>query len=110
VGDAVASTEPAEVRTGLALSVWPRPARGRCSLSLSTPRTGRLTARIHDVFGRTIRTLVDRAVPEGEVSLVWDCRDRSGHEVANGVYFVRVEVECEEGRALNAEEKVVVLR
>jgi flagellar hook assembly protein FlgD len=60
---------------------------------------------IYDASGRVVRTLLDSAVPGGDVSLPWDGLDRCGRPAAAGVYFVRVEAGEAEATA-----KVVFLR
>jgi flagellar hook assembly protein FlgD len=50
-----------------------------------------VTARVVDVAGRVVRTLIDRTVERGEHSLIWDGRTDSGERAASGVYFVRLE-------------------
>jgi|GEM_PF-314906 len=52
---------------------------------LSEPTVVRLT--VHDILGRTVRTLADVARPAGTQSLVWDGRADDGDIVAPGVYF-----------------------
>ena len=47
--------------------------------------------RVHDVLGRTVRTLVDRVEPTGEHTVAWDGRDEQGRRVASGVYLVTLD-------------------
>ena len=42
---------------------------------------------IHDVLGRTIRTLTSGTVAAGRHVLYWDGRDAAGEPVGNGAYF-----------------------
>jgi len=39
-----------------------------------------------------VRTLARGTFDAGEHALVWDGRDRDGHEAGAGIYFVRVSV------------------
>ena len=45
---------------------------------------------IHDVLGRTIRTLTSGTVAAGRHVLYWDGRDAAGEPVGNGAYFVQL--------------------
>jgi len=105
VGDQVASVEPQEAHRALSLSVWPNPMREGCSLSFFASAATTARVVIYDASGRVVRTVLDSAVPAGDVALPWDGLDRWGRPAAAGVYFVRVEA----GEA-EASTKVVLLR
>jgi hypothetical protein len=70
-------------------TLWPQPARGVQSLQLTLGRAANLRARVYDVRGAVVRTLLDRRLPAGPVTLHWDGRDEAGRPVAAGVYFLR---------------------
>jgi hypothetical protein len=55
---------------------------------LSRPETVRLT--VHDVSGRTVRTIVDGTLHAGEHTRQWDGRSDSNSDVPAGVYFVNL--------------------
>ena len=44
--------------------------------------------RVYDISGSLIRTIVDRRLPAGAYSEVWDGRDAKGREAVSGVYFI----------------------
>jgi hypothetical protein len=47
---------------------------------------------VYDAMGRSVRKLVDDATQlPGPYAISWDGRDDSGHPVAAGVYFYRLE-------------------
>jgi flagellar hook assembly protein FlgD len=46
---------------------------------------------VHDVRGRLVRTVVDRAQAAGSHDAHWDGRDDRGAEAASGFYYVRFE-------------------
>ncbi len=70
--------------------VKPNPFNPRTTVSFALPRDGRVTVRVHDMRGRTVRTLVDGPLPAGRHETVWDGRSDAGTGVATGVYLVRV--------------------
>ena len=56
---------------------------------LEAPERVRLT--IHDVQGRTVRTLCDELRSAGANDVGWDARDHAGRRVDAGVYWYRLE-------------------
>lgn len=83
---------PDEGATGVRLArAHPNPFGQRTTIGYSISTRAHVTARVVDVSGRVVRTLIDRTVEPGEHSLVWDGRTDSGERVASGVYFVRLE-------------------
>jgi hypothetical protein len=76
---------------GLSLVAAPNPApHGNVALLYRLPEAGRFTVTIHDVAGRTLRTLHD-GESDGAGIVAWDTRDAGGALVPAGVYFARVE-------------------
>ena len=51
-----------------------------------------MTLTIHDVSGRTVRTLVNAKRDAGEYSAIFDGKDEVGRELASGAYFYRLKV------------------
>jgi len=75
----------------------PNPVRGESSISFSLPRQGAMQLRVFDVRGRLVRTLMDGQAASGQGLVVWKGRDDQGRNLADGVYFYRLE---HEGRTL----------
>ena len=71
-------------------SPTPNPFRGRATLRFGLAREGDVQLELFDVSGRSVRTLAAGKVAAGEHTLTWDGRDRQGHDVKAGVYFVRL--------------------
>jgi len=95
-------------RTALALyPPEPNPTRGDCQVHLFLPaEAGPVRLRVCDVAGRIVRTLIDRqSVSPGPASATWDGRDREGHAVGSGVYFLVLEVASQ-----SVSQKLVLLR
>jgi len=70
----------------------PNPLRVPASLQFSLPQDGaRVTLRIHDVFGRLVRTLLDGDLPAGAGTVQWDGRSENGTRVAPGLYLCRLQ-------------------
>ncbi len=92
VGVPVETGLPDVVVSSVALgTAHPNPFGQRTTVGYSIAARSHVNARVVDVAGRVVRTLVDRMVEQGEHSLVWDGRTDSGDRAASGVYFVRLE-------------------
>lgn len=69
---------------------FPNPFTGETRLQLTTSGASRTTARVYDVRGALVRTLVDGSLSQETWTLTWDGRDERGGRVASGVYFIVV--------------------
>lgn len=94
-GEDFTSTSWVQVPAALSFTLegpWPQPATDAISLRLTTPISAPARLFVHDLQGRTIATLVDRALEAGQHTLHWRRRDLGSACRANGVYFVRLEL------------------
>ena len=60
------------------------------SLELREPIHTTLT--IYNILGQRVKTLVDGEKLPGEYKVIWDGKDKTGIEVASGIYFCRLKV------------------
>lgn len=67
----------------------PNPSKGGISSRLYLPSETMVEARIHDLSGRAIRTLMTGS-HVGTVDLAWDGRHDDGTSATAGVYFLKV--------------------
>lgn len=68
----------------------PNPFAIATSVGFVLPRDGPASLDVFDVAGRRIVRLLDRALPAGRHSVVWNGRDGAGLRVASGVYLYRL--------------------
>ena len=73
---------------GLSLRALPSVTTGGTILQANRPIHGGARATVHDVSGRTVRTLSARPNERG---ILWDGRTTGGASAAAGVYFVRLQ-------------------
>lgn len=73
------------------LVVYPNPVAARARFALTLESGGPVRARIIDVAGRHVSTLLDAVIPSGSYDFTWDAVNHSGRRSAAGVYFVRIE-------------------
>ena len=109
VGVPLETGVPDVVAANVALGrAHPSPFGQRTTVGYSIAARAHVNVRIIDVGGRVVRTLIDRAVEQGEHSLVWDGRTDSGERAASGVYFVRLE-SFDGSKTEEATQKLVLL-
>ena len=87
-GETFTGSDDASATVSLAVT---NPARGECVLALSGRVGAEVTARIYGVSGRLVATVFEGTLPEGGETVVWNGIDETGHPIASGVYFARVE-------------------
>ena len=51
-----------------------------------------VSAKIYDVTGRLIKTLVERQMTQGEYQVQWDRKDAQGDAVSTGTYILQLNV------------------
>jgi hypothetical protein len=85
----------------------PNPFRGATEIRFRLPGAGagEVTLHLVDAAGRTVRTLVDGALPAGAHAVHWDGTDDAGRPVAGGLYFAKLRTGTREESG-----KVVLLR
>ena len=83
----------------------PNPFRSLTEVTFSLPVAAHVRLEVFDVTGRLVATLSDGACAAGTHHGTWDGRDDSGHPVASGVHFLKLEAL---GRTLTR--RVVIIR
>jgi len=70
---------------------YPNPFNPATKIVFRIDRDAQTSLRVFDVRGRLVRTLVDSYLGAGQRTVEWDGRDDSGHSVASGTYYMRLE-------------------
>jgi hypothetical protein len=79
-------------RPALALHAGaPNPFRSSTTISYAVPERGKVSVRVYDIRGRSVRTLVDEVQAARFHTAIWDGRDDGGRAVDSGVYFIRLQ-------------------
>ena len=99
-GPSTVSSAPEQppLATAPGLRCYPNPFNPRVTIEVelgagSSPPAGPALVAIHDLRGRKVRTLHRGSLPPGlRFGLTWDGTDDAGHELASGVYLVRLQV------------------
>jgi hypothetical protein len=66
----------------------PNPFNSTTQIRYALPEAGSVRLAIHDIRGRTIRTLVDSRQGPGVKTVCWNGRSERGHTVSSGLYLV----------------------
>lgn len=74
------------------LSAYPNPTRGAQTYVLELARPERVQAHIFDATGRVVRRLPGVDLSAGTFSLHWDSHDEAGHLVADGRYYLELQL------------------
>lgn len=88
----VSETDRVPIRTVLHHN-YPNPFNPTTTISYDLASGEIVILAIFDVRGRCVQTLVRGWRPAGRYRIEWAGRDSSGHRVASGVYFCRLETE-----------------
>jgi len=69
----------------------PNPFLSHTTIRFSLSRPGHARLSIYDARGRWVRNLIDGFQSAGEKRIGWDGTDRTGRQVATGIYYLRLE-------------------
>lgn len=70
---------------------YPNPFNAGTTMTMRLPGRIRAAVRIYDLLGRRLATISDGIQEPGTHPLRWEGNDDAGHQVASGVYVVRLE-------------------
>jgi hypothetical protein len=73
------------------LTAAPTPFSTAVTIRAVLPQAGQARLTVHDASGRLIAVLLDGRYDSDVVTRLWNGRNRSGEDVAPGIYFVRLE-------------------
>lgn len=87
----VNGTGVAELPGGFGLWVsGANPFRGETAFACTLPAAAAARLTLYDCAGRRVRTLLDRQVAAGALSIAWDGRDDAGRALPAGIYLARL--------------------
>jgi hypothetical protein len=94
VQTAMASSEDALPSSYTLEQNYPNPFNPETSIKFSLPQAARVRLTVFNVLGQAVNELIDRELPRGVHSAMWDGTDGGGRPVASGVYFYRLETDA----------------
>ena len=75
---------------------YPNPFNPQTTIRYYLPQSSKVELSIYNVKGQKVKTLVDGFQAVGLQSVTWDGTNKSGAEVASGIYFYRVKTDYSE--------------
>jgi hypothetical protein len=75
------------------LALSPNPTAGRCVINFGIEVPGRLSVRVYNSAGQSVRDLFYGELIKGIHSFVWDGKDNIGRQVSSGTYMLRLEMD-----------------
>lgn len=102
---AVSSSIPADLVSRPVLQMAPNPFHNRLRMATQLLEPGTPTLRVIDATGRLVAQRSYGPQQAGPIEVVWDGRDRHGHRVAPGAYWIELQ-----SGSQRAVEKVVAVR
>ncbi len=82
---------PAATNPSIILQAWPNPAVDRANFAFTLDWNDDVRLGLYDVAGRLVRSWERPATAQQRGFIQWNGCDRSGRNVANGVYFYRLD-------------------
>jgi len=79
------------VTSVLSLASRPNPMTERAHIAYTLTRPATVSLAVYDVAGHLVKQLETGARGAGEHEVSWDGRNATGHGVANGTYFLRLD-------------------
>lgn len=70
---------------------YPNPFNPLTEIKFSLPENSPVKLVIFNVLGQKVKTLLDRDMPAGNHSVIWDGKNQEGKDVGSGIYFYRIE-------------------
>jgi hypothetical protein len=75
------------------VSAAPNPFNPQTEIHFELKRPTHARLKVYNLRGQLVRPLLDRQLPAGAHSQIWDGRDLSGSSVASGVYMIQLEAD-----------------
>jgi PKD repeat protein len=69
---------------------YPNPFNPITRINFKLPNASHVVMKIYDIFGREVRTLVEKQYEAGRYYLTWDARDDYGDFVSSGIYIYEI--------------------
>jgi lysophospholipase L1-like esterase len=88
--DLTSVNEPLIPRRTALYQNYPNPFNPMTKIRFDLGGYAHVQLSIYDIAGRRVRTLVNRHMPAGIYTEIWDGRDAKGETIASGVYFYRL--------------------
>lgn len=69
---------------------FPNPFNPSTKIAFELPRASHVTLTVYDILGREVAEIANRNYPAGYSEVLWNGLNKSGEQVASGVYLYRI--------------------
>jgi hypothetical protein len=69
---------------------YPNPFNMATGIDFSIPRKAHVNLSVFNILGQEIATLIDKELPAGNHSIIWQGENKTGTEIASGIYFYQL--------------------
>ena len=71
-------------------SNYPNPFNPSTVIAYDIPEQAHVTLEVYNLLGQVVIRLVDGVKPPGAYTVTWNAHNKSGHQVASGIYLYRI--------------------
>jgi flagellar hook assembly protein FlgD len=89
---------------------YPNPFNPTTQIRYGLPQQSQVQIRVFDLLGREVALLQDGEQQAGYHSVLWTGETSSGHSVASGIYFYRIDANSVNGRGFISMKKMMLLK
>lgn len=86
----VVGVEVHRMKLAQAHTVFPNPFWRRTDITFSISESQRVTIRLYNILGQSVRTVLNEILPAGQHIVTFDGADDRGHALPAGVYFYEI--------------------
>lgn len=72
------------------LSIYPNPFNVRTTINFELNKVDNVILNIYNMKGQLIKTILNKKLPSGRHSIIWNGTDQNGKEVSPGMYLIRL--------------------
>jgi endoglucanase len=72
------------------LTLMPNPMKGSTTVSCYLPKSGPTRISVYSISGQKIKDIINKTLPEGAFTILWDGNDDKGNKVPEGIYICRL--------------------
>lgn len=89
---------------------YPNPFNPVTTLRFDLPVASRVRLTIYNSLGQIVTHLIDRTLPEGTHTILWNGNHRSGKALSSGVYFARLDAQTASGTRFSKTTKMLLVK
>ena len=93
LGAPTSNDEPSQITQNFLAENFPNPFGNVTNIRFALKNPSKVNIEVYNILGQKVKTITEDELPAGVHSVQWDGKDASGHPVANGVYFYRMNTE-----------------